>query len=90
DCLQDNFMVYLEACNKFDTKHGSSFNSYLYNLLKWTYIEKLKKQNNMPKTISMDDDTYGKELLEQITHPEINITTPIVYLRYIGYTMPEI
>lgn len=91
DCLQDNMMVYLSACDKFDETKGSSFNSYLYNLLKWHYVDKLKKKNKEPEIISLDI-TFDEDLklIDQIPNTPNPIHTPIVMLRYKGYTMSEI
>lgn len=69
DSLQEGYEVILKGIDKFDQSRGVKFPGYIQTILRFHYLEKLKKQHNI---LSLDHPIGEKEnmtLLDTLEDP---------------------
>jgi RNA polymerase sigma factor (sigma-70 family) len=93
DCLQDCYMVYLTACDKFDDTRKTKFSSYLYKLLENNMYKRLREFSKRPRIYSLDETSFDEDnltLLDTVKSHYVVIEGDILNLVYQGHTIKQI
>lgn len=88
DMFQEASMVYLKACDKFDSKRGK-FSTLLYTMLRNNFFDMLRVKKKEIYTYSLDEGN-DYSLLDTIPSKDVYFDGEIMTMLYRGMTITDI
>ena len=92
EMIQEGSMVYLKACDTYDSKRAS-FSTHLYVLLRNNMYDMIRNIKKEPEVLSLDkyvsDDEYYTHL-DLVPSDIFSVDGEIMSLLYQGFTITEI
>lgn len=92
DMFQDASMVYLKACDKFNSKRGK-FSTLLYTMLRNSFFDKIRDNKKQIETLSLDNYIKNTDynFLDSIPSTELQFFDgEIMTMLYQGLTITDI
>ena len=91
DMFQEASMVYLKACDKYNSKRGK-FSTLLYTMLRNNFFDMLRDRKKQIETVSLDKETASGDysFLDTIPSKDLHLDGEIMNMLYRGMTITDI